>query len=105
MITVFIFIPLPQLSRGFNDAINGFSDDGWSVMNCDGSEDVVVAVNAAKNLVSTSDLSSSLSLVGGVLCAKASMLLQVSHSDTNAETLFALILMTMGHPRDYACSW
>ncbi|KAL8089848.1 homeobox-leucine zipper protein REVOLUTA-like [Apium graveolens] len=61
-----------RLSRGFNDAINGFSDDGWSVMNCDGSEDVIVAVNSAKNLVSTSDLS----LVGGILCAKASMLLQ-----------------------------
>ncbi|WOG87592.1 hypothetical protein DCAR_0206822 [Daucus carota subsp. sativus] len=65
-----------RLSRGFNEAINGFNDDGWSVINCEGSEDVIVAVNSAKNLVSTSDLSSSLSLVGGVLCAKASMLLQ-----------------------------
>ncbi|KAK1394334.1 Homeobox-leucine zipper protein REVOLUTA [Heracleum sosnowskyi] len=65
-----------RLSRGFNDAINGFSDDGWSVMSCEGSEDVIVAVNSAKNLFSTSNPSNSHSLVGGVLCAKASMLLQ-----------------------------
>lgn len=75
-------------------------------MNCDGSEDVIVAVNSAKNLVSSSDLS----LVGGILCAKASMLLQVSHSDMNAETLFTSVLMTTEHPKDehpkdYACSW
>lgn len=69
-----------QPCRGFNDAINGFSDDGWSVMSCEGSEDVIVAVNSAKNLFSTSNLSNSHSLVGGVLCAKASMLLQVSHN-------------------------
>lgn len=60
--------------RGFNDAINGFSDDGWSLVNCDGAEDVVMAISSAKNL--TSGLNA-LSLLGGVLCAKASMLLQV----------------------------
>ncbi|KAL1544136.1 homeobox-leucine zipper protein REVOLUTA-like isoform X2 [Salvia divinorum] len=54
-----------RLSRGFNDAINGFNDDGWSILNCDGAEDVVIAINSAKNLTAAS-----------VLCAKASMLLQ-----------------------------
>ncbi|XP_057473751.1 homeobox-leucine zipper protein REVOLUTA-like [Actinidia eriantha] len=65
-----------RLSRGFNDAVNGFNDNGWSIMNCDGAEDVIVAVNSTKNLCATSSLSTSLSLVGGILCAKASMLLQ-----------------------------
>ncbi|CAH1437937.1 unnamed protein product [Lactuca virosa] len=58
-----------RLSRGFNDAINGFNDDGWSLMNCDGAEDVIVVINSTKN-------SNSLSFLGGVLCAKASMLFQ-----------------------------
>ncbi|KAL0460704.1 UNVERIFIED_CONTAM: Homeobox-leucine zipper protein REVOLUTA [Sesamum latifolium] len=62
-----------RLSRGFNDAINGFNDDGWTLLNCDGAEDVIVAINSAKNLTTGS---SALSLLGGVLCAKASMLLQ-----------------------------
>ncbi|KAK6138085.1 hypothetical protein DH2020_028175 [Rehmannia glutinosa] len=62
-----------RLSRGFNDAINGFNDDGWSLLNCDGAEDVVVAISSAKNLTAGSN---SFCLLGGVLCAKASMLLQ-----------------------------
>ncbi|XP_057781805.1 homeobox-leucine zipper protein REVOLUTA-like [Salvia miltiorrhiza] len=62
-----------KLSRGFNDAINGFNNDGWSILNCDGAEDVVVAINSAKNLTADSSV---VSLLGGVLCAKASMLLQ-----------------------------
>lgn len=65
-----------RLSRGFNDAINGYNDDGWSLMNCDGAEDVIVAVNSTKNLSTSTNPSSSMSLLGGVLCAKASMLLQ-----------------------------
>ncbi|KAK6142014.1 hypothetical protein DH2020_016195 [Rehmannia glutinosa] len=64
-----------RLSRGFNDAINGFNDDGWSLLNCDdGAEDVVIAIGSAKN---TTGGSNTLSMLGGVLCAKASMLLQV----------------------------
>ncbi|KAL0390105.1 UNVERIFIED_CONTAM: Homeobox-leucine zipper protein REVOLUTA [Sesamum calycinum] len=62
-----------RLSRGFN-AINGFNDDGWSILDCDGAEDVVVAINSAKNLNASSN---TLSVLGGVLCAKASMLIQV----------------------------
>lgn len=61
--------------RGFNDAINGFNDDGWSLLSCDGAEDVILAVNSTKSLNTSSP---SLSLLGGVLCAKASMLLQVN---------------------------
>ncbi|KAF2539151.1 hypothetical protein F2Q68_00022193 [Brassica cretica] len=62
-----------RLSRGFNDAVNGFGDDGWSTMHCDGAEDIVVAINSTKHL---NNMSNSLSFLGGVLCAKASMLLQ-----------------------------
>ncbi|KAF7805597.1 homeobox-leucine zipper protein REVOLUTA [Senna tora] len=65
-----------RLSRGFNDAVNGFSDDGWSILNCDGAEDVIIAVNSTKSLSSASNPASSLTFLGGVLCAKASMLLQ-----------------------------
>lgn len=65
-----------RLSRSFHDAVNGFNDDGWSVLNSDGAEDVIVAVNSAKSLVAASGHSNSLQLLGGVLCAKASMLLQ-----------------------------
>lgn len=64
--------------RGFNDAVNGFNDDGWTVLNCDGAEDVIIAVNSTKNLSGTSNPASSLTFLGGILCAKASMLLQVS---------------------------
>ncbi|KAI5666268.1 hypothetical protein M9H77_16121 [Catharanthus roseus] len=62
-----------RLSRGFNDAINGYNDDGWSLLSCDGAEDVIIAINSTKNLGTSS---TSLSLLGGILCAKASMLLQ-----------------------------
>ncbi|CAL5211262.1 unnamed protein product [Lathyrus oleraceus] len=65
-----------RLSRGFNDAVNGFNDNGWSILNCDGAEDVIIAVNSTKNLSSTSIPASSLAFLGGILCAKASMLLQ-----------------------------
>ncbi|XP_045801835.1 homeobox-leucine zipper protein REVOLUTA-like [Trifolium pratense] len=65
-----------RLSRGFNDAVNGFNDDGWSVLNCDGAEGVTIAVNSIKNLSGTANPASSLSLLGGIVCAKASMLLQ-----------------------------
>uniref|UniRef100_A0A1J3JA86 Homeobox-leucine zipper protein REVOLUTA n=1 Tax=Noccaea caerulescens TaxID=107243 RepID=A0A1J3JA86_NOCCA len=65
-----------RLRRGFNDAVNGFNDDGWSIMHSNGAEDIIVAVNSTKHLNSISD---SLSFLGGVLCAKASMLLQNVH--------------------------
>ncbi|KAL9662847.1 hypothetical protein QQ045_027682 [Rhodiola kirilowii] len=65
-----------RLSRSFNDAINGFSDAGWSVMNCDGTDDVIISVNSTKSLTSPSNVTTSFSQSGGILCAKASMLLR-----------------------------
>ncbi|KAG5248235.1 homeobox-leucine zipper protein [Salix suchowensis] len=65
-----------RLSRGFNDAINGFNDDGWSLMNADGAEDVMIAANSTKNLIGANNPAHSHSFLGGIICAKASMLLQ-----------------------------
>ncbi|XP_010253680.1 PREDICTED: homeobox-leucine zipper protein REVOLUTA-like [Nelumbo nucifera] len=66
-----------RLSRGFNDAINGFNDDGWSLMSCDGAEDVIISINSAKNVGTIANpAANTLALSGGILCAKASMLLQ-----------------------------
>lgn len=76
---ILIFYLFITYCRGFNDAINGFNDDAWSLMNCDGAEDVIIAVNSPKNLGTTSNPANALSLLGGILCAKASMLLRVSY--------------------------
>ncbi|KAG2547244.1 hypothetical protein PVAP13_9KG074600 [Panicum virgatum] len=68
-----------RLSRGFNDAVNGFPDDGWSLMSSDGSEDVTIAINSSPNKLVGSHVNSSQlfsAIGGGILCAKASMLLQ-----------------------------
>ncbi|KAI4317427.1 hypothetical protein L6164_025295 [Bauhinia variegata] len=67
-----------RLSRGFNDAVNGFVDDGWSLMGNDGVEDVTIAINSSPNKFFGSYYKSSVvsSFGGVVLCAKASMLLQ-----------------------------
>nr|AWD38912.1 class III homeodomain-leucine zipper protein [Ceratopteris pteridoides] len=69
-----------RMARGFNEAINCLSDDGWSSMPSDGMDDVTIAVNTypvsrmsqgqflfCDRLPAASD---------GVLCAKTSMLLQ-----------------------------
>ena len=67
-------------SRGFNDAVNGFLDDGWSILDSDGVEDVTIAINSNPEKFIGSQYNNSLSMLptfGGVLCAKASMLLQV----------------------------
>ncbi|KAK8963432.1 Homeobox-leucine zipper protein HOX32 [Platanthera guangdongensis] len=64
-----------RLSRSFNDAINGFPDDGWSFLEFDGVDDVTLYINLSPSKLFGSHSSLS-SLVGGVLCAKASMLLQ-----------------------------
>jgi len=65
-----------RLSRGFNDAISGFNDDGWSVMGGDGIEDVVIACNSTKKIRNTSNAGITFGAPGGIICAKASMLLQ-----------------------------
>lgn len=53
-------------------------DDGWSLMDSDGVEDVTVVINSSPNKFLGSQYNTSLyPTFGGVLCAKASMLLQV----------------------------
>ncbi|WMV14197.1 hypothetical protein MTR67_007582 [Solanum verrucosum] len=67
-----------RLCREFNDAVNGFVDDGWTIMDSDGVEDVTIAINSSssKFLGSQYNTLSILPTFGGVLCARASMLLQ-----------------------------
>ncbi|XP_027184702.1 homeobox-leucine zipper protein ATHB-14-like [Coffea eugenioides] len=67
-----------RLCRGFNDAVNGFVDDGWSIMGSDGAEDVTITINSSPSKILGSQYStlSMLPSFGGVMCAKASMLLQ-----------------------------
>ncbi|ONK67344.1 uncharacterized protein A4U43_C06F19190 [Asparagus officinalis] len=64
-----------RLSKGFNDAVNGFTDDGWSLLGSDGVEDVTIMINSSPDkLLGSSSIFSPIG--GGILCAKASMLLQ-----------------------------
>ncbi|CAA2965472.1 homeobox-leucine zipper ATHB-15 [Olea europaea subsp. europaea] len=68
-----------RLSRGFNEALNGFSDDGWSLMGNDGMDDVTIVVNSNPEKLMGLNLSFTNgypSVSNAVLCAKASMLLQ-----------------------------
>ncbi|KAJ4982380.1 hypothetical protein NE237_033217 [Protea cynaroides] len=68
-----------RLCRGFNDAINGFADDGWSLLSSDGVEDVTIMINSSPSKLFGNNVNVSTTfstLGGGVLCAKASMLLQ-----------------------------
>ncbi|XP_047170827.1 homeobox-leucine zipper protein ATHB-14-like [Vigna umbellata] len=67
-----------RLCKGFNDAVNGFVDDGWSPIGNDGVEDVTIAINSSPNKSFGSHYNTSMlpTFGGGVLCAKASMLLQ-----------------------------
>ncbi|KAL4386411.1 hypothetical protein GQ457_09G000480 [Hibiscus cannabinus] len=67
-----------RLSRGFNDAVNGFVDDGWSLMGSDGVEGVTIMINSSPGKFMGSQYNTSMvpSFGQGVLCAKASMLLQ-----------------------------
>ncbi|XP_051137579.1 homeobox-leucine zipper protein ATHB-8-like isoform X2 [Andrographis paniculata] len=68
-----------RLSRGFNDAVNGFSDEGWTMIESDGIDDVTVHVNSSPGKLMGSLLTYAngfTSVSNGVLCAKASMLLQ-----------------------------
>ncbi|KAA3489270.1 homeobox-leucine zipper protein ATHB-15 [Gossypium australe] len=68
-----------RLSRGFNDAVNGFTDEGWSMMGNDGMDDVTILVNSSPDKLMGLNLSFANgfpSVSNAVLCAKASMLLQ-----------------------------
>lgn len=37
----------------FNDVVNGFNGNGYSIPNCDGADDVIIVVNSKKKLSST----------------------------------------------------
>ncbi|KAK1550389.1 hypothetical protein Q3G72_018285 [Acer saccharum] len=68
-----------RLSRGFNEALNGFADEGWSMLESDGIDDVTVHVNSSPSKMMGAQLSYANgfpSMNNAVLCAKASMLLQ-----------------------------
>ncbi|XP_015894591.1 homeobox-leucine zipper protein ATHB-15 [Ziziphus jujuba] len=68
-----------RLSRGFNEALNGFTDEGWSMMGNDGMDDVTILVNSSPDKLMGLNLSFANgfpAVSNAVLCAKASMLLQ-----------------------------
>nr|XP_043624463.1 homeobox-leucine zipper protein ATHB-15-like [Erigeron canadensis] len=68
-----------RLSRGFNEAVNGFTDEGWSMMGNDGMDDITILVNSSPEKLMGLNLSFSNgypSANTAVMCAKASMLLQ-----------------------------
>ncbi|GAB2293495.1 Homeobox-leucine zipper protein ATHB-15 [Dionaea muscipula] len=68
-----------KLSRGFNEALSGFTDEGWSPIGNDGMDDVTVLVNSSPGKLMALNLSYANgfpAVSNAVLCAKASMLLQ-----------------------------
>ncbi|XP_004302866.1 PREDICTED: homeobox-leucine zipper protein ATHB-15 [Fragaria vesca subsp. vesca] len=68
-----------RLSRGFNEALNGFTDEGWSLMGNDGMDDVTILINSSPDKLMGLNLSFGNgfpAVSNAVLCAKASMLLQ-----------------------------
>ncbi|KAL4283330.1 hypothetical protein GQ457_16G001240 [Hibiscus cannabinus] len=68
-----------KLSKGFNEAVNGFTDEGWSMLESDGVDDVTLLVNSSPGKMMDVNFSYSNgfpSMGNAVLCAKASMLLQ-----------------------------
>ena len=74
------FSSMILLHRGFNEAVNGFMDDGWSMMDGDGIDDVTLLVNSSpsKMMGVNQFYNNEFPSVGtAMLCARASMLLQV----------------------------
>lgn len=68
-----------RLSKGFNEAVNGFTDEGWSMLESDGVDDVTILVNSSPSKLMGANISYANgfpSMSSAVLCAKASMLLQ-----------------------------
>ncbi|MFS8000124.1 hypothetical protein Hanom_Chr12g01174681 [Helianthus anomalus] len=68
-----------RLSRGFNEAVNGFTDEGWLLINNDGIDDVTILVNSSPEKLTGLNPSFSngyTTVSNAVMCAKASMLLQ-----------------------------
>uniref|UniRef100_A0ACD5VNH2 Uncharacterized protein n=1 Tax=Avena sativa TaxID=4498 RepID=A0ACD5VNH2_AVESA len=68
-----------KLTRGYNETLSGLADDGWSVIESDGVDDVCISVNSSPSKVMgcNAAFGDGLPMVStGVLSAKASMLLQ-----------------------------
>ncbi|XP_039143110.1 homeobox-leucine zipper protein ATHB-15-like [Dioscorea cayenensis subsp. rotundata] len=68
-----------RLCRGFNEALNGFTDDGWSMVGSDGVDDVTILVNSSSRIIAGFNpgfANGYPSMTNSILCAKASMLLQ-----------------------------
>ncbi|XP_010249545.1 PREDICTED: homeobox-leucine zipper protein ATHB-15-like isoform X2 [Nelumbo nucifera] len=68
-----------RLSRGFNEALNGFTDEGWSMMGNDGLDDVTILLNSSPGKIMGANLAFANGfpvMNNAILCAKASMLLQ-----------------------------
>ncbi|PPD78819.1 hypothetical protein GOBAR_DD24252 [Gossypium barbadense] len=68
-----------KLSKGFNKVVNGFTDEGWSMLESDGVDDVTLLVNSSPEKMMDINFSYSNgfpSMGNAVLCGKASMLLQ-----------------------------
>ncbi|RWR78263.1 Homeobox-leucine zipper protein ATHB-15 [Cinnamomum micranthum f. kanehirae] len=66
-----------RLSRGFNEALNGFTDEGWTIMGNDGIDDVTILTNSSPSKMTDVTFADGFSSISSaVLCAKASMLLQ-----------------------------
>lgn len=73
-----------SFSRGFNEAVSGFADEGWSMLDSDGIDDVTVLVNSSPSKLMGANFhyaNGFSSVCNAVLCAKASMLLQVRRLD------------------------
>lgn len=67
-----------KICRGFNEALNGFTDEGWTIMGNDGMDDVTILTNSSPSKMTDVTFADGFSSISSaVLCAKASMLLQV----------------------------
>ncbi|XP_073131135.1 homeobox-leucine zipper protein REVOLUTA-like isoform X2 [Henckelia pumila] len=58
-----------RLSRGFNDAVNGFNEDGWQLMNMVSPKGAIVSMKRTNNMGSATNYD-------GVICVKTTVLLQ-----------------------------
>ncbi|KAF6159010.1 hypothetical protein GIB67_042091 [Kingdonia uniflora] len=83
--------------RGFNDVVNGYNDDGWSLINCDGAEDVITTINF-KNMSTGVNPTNLIPFPGGVLCVKASMLLQACELGKNLALMVYVAVGSVANP-------
>eukprot|EP00268_Persea_americana_P003340 TRINITY_DN1100_c1_g1_i7.p1 TRINITY_DN1100_c1_g1~~TRINITY_DN1100_c1_g1_i7.p1 ORF type:complete len:840 (+),score=166.84 TRINITY_DN1100_c1_g1_i7:652-3171(+) len=68
-----------RLSRGFNEALNGLTEEGWSMLGNDGADDITILVNSSPSKImgfNATFANGFPTMNNAVLCAKASMLLQ-----------------------------